>query len=150
MPPLPSAWWRQQTSIWMGNLLASIPRLCSASVLFCEGKDLDLLRYLVIFFYPCIFNLSIPSSCFTSAQCFSSQTAGASFNPPLSMVSLRHSVLSWSSPSFRVFSFHSSLCSAEASESTFRKDPREFRGCPMIKTPFFHCREPRVLPLVRN
>lgn len=134
----------------MGNLLTSIPRLCSASVLFCEGKDLDLLRYLVIFSYLCIFNLSIHSSCFTSAQCFSSQTTDAFFSPPLYMVSLRQSVLSWSSPSFLVFSFHSSLCSAKASESTFRKDPREFHGCPIIKTPFFHCREPRVQSLVRN
>ena len=68
MPPLPSAWLRQQTISWMGNLLASIPRLDSAStLLFCDGKNLDVLRDSVIFFCPCVFNLSTPSSCFSSA-----------------------------------------------------------------------------------
>lgn len=146
MPPLPSAWLRQQTIIWMGNLLTSIPHLCSASILFCEGEDLDLLRDLVIFFYPCIFNLSIPSSCFSSAQCFPSQTTDTFFNPPLYVVSLRQSVLSWSSSSFLVFSFHSSICSAKASSLHSERTPGKSMAVQWLRPHFFTAVSPGFNP----
>lgn len=148
MPPLPSAWLRQQTISWMGNLLASIPHLGSASILlFCEGKDLDVLRDSVIFFCP-VSAASLPLLAVSPPQCFSSPTTEHS--------SIHHFPwFLWDSQSLPdvpplFWSSHSSICSAQASESAFRKNPREFHGCPVIKTPLFHCHEPRAQSLVRN
>lgn len=146
MPPLPSAWLRQQTISWMGNLLASILISGSASILLFWARTW-MSSGTRSSSSALVSAASLPLLAVSPPQCFSSPTTEHSSIHHFPVVSLD----SQSSPDLPLFwssSLFPLLCSGI--KVCIQKEPQEFHGCPVIKTPLFHCPEPRAQSLVRN
>lgn len=140
--------WDNRLSSWMGNLLASIPHLSSASILLfwartwmSSGTQSSSSALL------CLQPLT-PSCFYSMPSAFASPTTEHSSIHHFPLVSPGESVLPDLPPLF--WSSHSSLCSAQASKSAFRKNPRGNSIKHQWLRPHCSCPEPRAQSLVRN